>query len=325
MNVIFDRGVYLSDLDLWLDGRVKRAEGFISHAHSDHVARHHRALLTPGTKALLGDLLKNTDCRTLEYGEPLETRNYTMTLYPAGHCLGSAQVLLTSKHTGERTLYTGDLKLKDNPTALPAQPVECDTLVIESTYGHPEYVFPPQAEALKRCYATLRSWLSAGRTPVISVYRLGKAQEILHHLLANSFEVALEPTVWDMTERYQSAGVEFPGKYRQFDGKAQDGEVVIRPPGRRNSSHLAIKGSRTMALTGWAASPAGSVPIYADESLTYSDHADFNELLSYVEAVKPQRVYTVFGFDQLASRLRQLGYNASHLQGKAASQQLRLL
>ena len=325
VNVIFDRGIYLTDIDLWLDGRVKRAEGYISHAHSDHVARHSRALLTPETERLLRPLLRNTVCHTLDYEQPLETSRGTVTLYPAGHCLGSAQVLLTSKRTGERTLYTGDLKLRPNPTALPVQPVQCDTLIIEATFGQPQYLFPPQEEVLDRCYATLRSWLSAGRTPVMVGYRVGKAQEFLYYLLAAGFDVALEQSIWEVTQRYQEAGISFPGAFRPLEGKAREGEVVIRPPGGGRKNGLNIPGSRTMVLTGWAANPASRYWFGADEVLPFSDHADFNDLLDYVSAVQPKRVFTVYGFPQLAARLREMGHDATHLQGPAIPRQLSLL
>ena len=154
MNVIFDRGIYLADLDAWLDGRVKRAQGFISHAHSDHVARHVSAVLTPATRLLLGPLLKKSECRTLEYHEPLSTSNYTMTLYPAGHCLGSAQALIESRATGERVLYTGDIKLRPNVMAEPAEVVHCDTLIIECNLRPPGV---PVSAGIRRAGPMLRN------------------------------------------------------------------------------------------------------------------------------------------------------------------------
>ena len=325
MNVIFERGIYLADLDVWLDGRVKRAQGFISHAHSDHVARHSAAVLTPATRLLLVSLLNKSDCRTLDYYEPLETPSYTMPLYPAGHCLGSAQVLVTSRQTGERTLYTGDLKLQPNPTAAPAQPVACDTLIIESTYGHPQYQFPPQDEVLDQCFSILRSWLTSGHTPVVVSYRIGKAQEMLHHLVTAGFQVALEESIWKATETFQDAGVSFPSGFRLLDGRPKDGEVVMRPPGRKRAVEGDLSGVRTMGLTGWAVDPALRYRSSASTVLPFSDHADFNELLDYVKAVQPKQVFTVHGYPQLAGRLRELGYQASHLEGRALNRQLRLL
>ncbi len=324
MNVIFDRGIYLADLDAWLDGRVKRAQGFISHAHSDHVARHASAVMTPATRLLLGPLLRKSECRTLEYHEPLNTPNYTMTLYPAGHCLGSAQALITSHATEERILYTGDLKLRPNAMAEPAEIVPCDTLIIEATYGRPEYRFPPEEEVLEQCFSTLRSWLEAGHTPVVVAHRTGKAQELLHHLLTAGFEVALEPSTWEVTQRFQEAGITFPSGSRMLENGAREGEVILRPPGRKKAVEGDLPRTRTIALTGWAVDPSLRYRAGAATSLPFSDHADFEDLVSYVESVKPQRVFTVYGFPHLAAHLRQRGYDATHLDGQALQKQLSL-
>jgi len=102
VEVVFDRGVFLPELDLWLDSRKKKESSLISHAHSDHTGRHLRPVVTPNTRLLLSDYLTNADPVVLSYHEPLETSTYTLTLYPAGHCLGSAQALVQSKATGER-------------------------------------------------------------------------------------------------------------------------------------------------------------------------------------------------------------------------------
>ena len=324
MNVIFDRGIYLADLDAWLDGRVKRAQGFISHAHSDHVARHSSAVLTPATHLLLGPLLKKSECRTLEYHEPLTTTNYTMTLYPAGHCLGSAQALIESHATGERTLYTGDLKLRPNAMAEPVEVVPCDTLIIESTYGRPEYRFPNEEDVLGQCFSILRSWLQAGQTPVVVAHRTGKAQELLHHLLTAGFEVALEASTWEVTQRYQEAGMTFPRHFRMLEKPPKDGEIILRPPGRKKAAEADLPRTRTMALTGWSVDPSLRYRSGAATSLPFSDHADFDDLVSYVEAVTPQRVFTVYGFPHLAAHLRQRGFDAAHLDGQAVQKQLSL-
>ena len=111
----------------------------------------------------------------LPYGEPLETPAYTLTLHPAGHCLGSAQALVQSKATGERLLYTGDLRARPSPTNEPLQPAECDVLVIESTYGRSDYVFPPEEQVLATAVRTLRSWLSRGERPVVSRLAVGES------------------------------------------------------------------------------------------------------------------------------------------------------
>ena len=322
MEVGFNRGVYIPELDLWLDSLRRREFGLISHAHSDHTARHSRPLLTPNTALLLSQYLEKSDPIRLEYHEPFETSQYTVTFYPAGHCLGSAQALIQSKASGIRLLYTGDFKVRSSPTNEPLEPVPCDILVMEATYGRPEYTFPAQEQVMDSAYRVLRTWLSQGHKPVVQSWRLGKSQELLHLLLGEGFDVALEEGVYGVARTYEAGGVAFPGRLRSFDGSWPEGQVLICPPGRRNEKGLnGVRGLRFMELTGWAAAAdtvdgGGRWGRRGDASLPYSDHADFNELVQYVVKVQPRQVYTVNGFPQLAAHLRQLGYPAVHLDRK---------
>ena len=318
--MVFDRGIFIPDLGLWLDSRRKRDSSVISHAHSDHTGRHRQPIVTPNTLLLLRRYLKNADPIVLPYGETHDTQTHSITLYPAGHCLGSAQTLIVSRATGERLLYTGDIKTRSSPTNEPLQPIECDTLVIESTYGRPDYVFPSQEQTLATATRMLRTWLKRGERPVVLGWRLGKAQELLHHLLSDGFEVVAEEGIYQALEAYREGGVHFPGQVSAFDGHWPDGTVALFPPGRSASVLGGYRYQRSMELTGWAASNSRHHwrrP--ADSSLPFSDHADFNDLMSYVDTVKPQRVYTVYGFPDLAAALRKKGYPAVHLDGKTPS------
>ena len=299
-----------------MDSRRRRDFGLISHAHSDHTAKHSKPVLTHNTGLLLAEYLQKCSPILLDYHEPLETPEYTITLYPAGHCLGSAQALVQSKSTGIKLLYTGDLKVQSSPTNEPLEPVPCDILVIEATYGSPEYTFPPQEQVLSTAFQILRSWISLGEKPVIQAWRMGKSQELLYLLLREGFDVAVEESVYQIARIYEQGGVTFPGKYRAYSGNWSEGQVLICPPGRSFRGILeGVRGQRLMELTGWAAHGRSPWGRRGDSSLPYSDHADFNELVEYVNLVQPKQVYTVNGFPQLAAHLRQLGYPAVHLDG----------
>ena len=316
----------MPSLDLWLDALRKQEFSVISHAHSDHTARHRRPVLTPGTQLLLSEYLRRSESVVLEYGETLKSPDYTISLHPAGHCLGSAQTLVTRRSDGERLLYTGDMRVQPSPINEPLEPVDCDTLVIESTYGRPDYVFPEQDEPISNAVRVIKTWLDQGALPVLLGWRLGKAQEMLYHLLAAGFRVACEDGVHEVARKYEDGGVAFPGDYRIFDGTVREGEVLLFPPGRKSREHINqnrpdSRPVRYVEVTGWAAG-AGTRPWGngrpGDASLPYSDHADFDDLVGYVQAVNPRRVFTVFGFPDLAERLRQMGYASVHL-GKNAT------
>ncbi len=326
MQPIFSRGIYLPLLDLWLDSTRRRDGAVVSHAHSDHVGRHSQPILSRATLRLLKPLLGHRQPRCLEYGEPLESPRYTLTLYPSGHMLGSAQVLIQCKDTGERILYTGDFKLGHNPVAEPAQIVPCDTLIMETTFGRPCYSFPPPEEVVSKLASRLRIWLERGEVPVVLGYRLGKAQELLHHLLAQGLDVAVEASTWEATRAYEELGVTFPGRYRPFDGVVHDGEVLLFPPSLRGSPALeGIRRKRTVMVSGWAMDRGTVWRLGVDEALPLSDHADYQDLIRYVKAASPKVVYTVNGFPDLAAHLRKMGYQAFHLDHRnGASAQLPL-
>jgi len=316
VNIIFDRGIYLPDFDLWLDSRKKRSYGYISHAHQDHFAPHLNPLLTPGTFNLVRDQMPHSNPRVLDFGEPLETSRYSLSLHPAGHCLGSAQILVKSKLTGQSILYTGDIKTRYNPTCQPIQPVPCDILVIESTFGSPMFRFPDQKDVLAQLLQTIKGWLNLGITPVILAYKTGKAQEILHHLQNNNLDIVLESSVYEITRRYEESGIKFPRLLKQFDGLVNPGEILIIPPGRKAKEILKmIPNKRTIAMSGWASHSSTRNRVGANLALPYSDHADFDDLLSYVKIINPKKVYTVHGFSNLAQKLRTLGYEARPLTG----------
>jgi len=288
------------------------------------VAPNRVSILSPGTLRLLHPF--HTQPRPLAFGETLSTERYTLSLHPAGHVLGSAQALVQSHASGERILYTGDFKTWPNPAAEPLEPVQCDTLIMEATYGRQHYTFPSEAEVLARGFALLREWLASGHTPVVLGYRVGKAQELLHHLLRAGFSVAVEPATYQVARAYEELGVAFPGPYRSYDGSPRDGEVLLFPPSAKRTGLLdGIPRRKLLMFTGWALNRHAPQTYGVDEALPLSDHADFPRLVEYVKRVGAKRVFTVHGFPDLAGHLRNLGYEARHLNGPGPATQLPLL
>ena len=246
-------GIFLPKLELWLDSRRVKPEGYISHAHSDHLASHHHVLATAETIALAAERMKIKQAQALRYGEPLERDEYTLTLFPAGHCLGSAQVAIDVHATGERIVYTGDLHLGDDLFGQPAAPIPCDTLIIDATFGHPDYVFPPRASVIDQVCEWVRQTLHNGEVPVVLAYSLGKGQEALHLLLQAGFTVRVHESTFAMAAVYMEMGVRFPGRLTRWHGRREEGTVVLMPPhARRRSDLFALTPFRTLLLSGWA-------------------------------------------------------------------------
>jgi len=313
LRVEYREGLYLPDLDLWLDADGPRESCVISHAHADHIADHRRIVSTPETARIFRHRVGETEVETLAYGERRDYGRYALTFYPAGHCLGSAQVLVEAG--GERLVYTGDIKLRPNVAAEDAVIVPCDTLVTESTFGDPQYRFPPDVVTFERLYAAVDRALSDDRVPVVLAYALGKSQEALELLLRRGYRVTLHGSVWNVAEIYRELGVEFSGPYERYDRERLKGRVLIAPPGcRRQPMVRNIERHTTIMLTGWAAGRSAPY-MYRDVDLVLplSDHADFDDLVRLARETGARRVITMHGPRKFASILRELGFNAEHL------------
>ena len=312
--LLWDGGVRLPELGLWLDPAAPRPRAVISHAHSDHVARHDVAFATPATARLVTHRTSWPGrLETVPYGAPTDLGGgATLTLIPAGHVLGSAQVVLDTDFG--RIVYTGDLKTRPGRTAAPAQLVAADVLVLESTFGRPHYTFPDQQEVIAAVIEWSSRTLRQGATPVLLAYALGKGQELLSALAAAGFDIQLHPAVFPVTEVYRELGCPFPA-YRRFHGDVGQDSVVIWPPRARRRRLLEqLQQFRTAALTGWAMDGSLQGRLGVDAVFPLSDHADFVELCQYAERVNAEMTYTVLGFDDdLAMHLRRRGLRARAL------------
>lgn len=326
MDVIYDRGVYIPGIDLWMDSTVKRKSSVISHAHSDHVANHHVPILTESTLRLLQVTPRRWDPIILEFGEQFKGYEYTLSFYPAGHCLGSAQTLVESHKTGEKILYSGDIKLEPSPISEPIEVVQSDTLILEATYGRPEYKFPPEEKVVEFLFQTLDTFIKRGNVPVILSYKIGKAQEVIAYLIKKGFSVVVDETIHVLCKVHSEMGVKFPGSIRKYDGQVGEREVLVFPPSNSSKKKLSnLRGVKFIRLSGWSIDPYIRRGFSAHVSLPLSDHPDFDGLLQYVEMVSAKRIFTVNGFPDLAENLRGKGYDAVHLSGKVDYKQLDLL
>lgn len=314
IEVRYEQGVHLPQEGLWLDPRGPREFAFISHAHSDHTGRHRETILTEATARLMQNRMGESSGReiVLPFHKPTSFRNFEIELLPAGHVLGSAQSLI---HTDAGSLlYTGDFKLREGLSSERAEPARTDTLVMETTYGLPKYLFPPADEVIARVVRFCIEAREDGVTPVLLGYSLGKAQEILSAISGAGLPIMLQGAVHDMTRIYESLGVRFPD-YEKFSPSEIGNHVVICPPGATNTIKR-IPRRRVASLTGWAMDSGAIFRMQVDAAFPLSDHADYDDLVRYVELVQPQRVLTLHGFArEFARDLRSRGIEAWALTG----------
>lgn len=313
--VRYDRGVHLPECDLWLDARRRRDVAVVSHAHGDHIARHGAVVCTEATYRILSHRVgAGVEPRLLGYGEELAIGGAVLSLHPAGHVLGSSQVLVQQR--GLRVLYSGDIRCRAGFTAEPLEHVECDLLIVEATFGHPHYRFPPTAGVVADIVGFCRDALARGCTPVLLAYSLGKAQELIAALSGSRLRLVLHGAVHAITELYCDLGVDLPGCERLTADTDLHDAVLVIPPHLRGLRALAhIQPRRTALLSGWALDgPATTSRLDCDAAFALSDHCDFDELLTFVERSRARRVLTLHGFaTELATQLRRRGLDASAL------------
>lgn len=287
----------------------------ITHAHSDHAR--------PGSD----EYICTTECapllrerigpagriRSLPYGESLDVRGVRVSLHPAGHILGSAQVRI--EHRGEVTVISGDYKLAPDPTCAPFEHVRCDTFISEATFGLPIYRWRPQARMFDELNDWWRENQAAGRLSVVYAYALGKAQRVLAGVDAKIGPIAAHGAIRRFLPPYRAAGVALPEVLPagvevvdQLRGRG----LLFSPPSAADSTWMRKFGPNSTAFaSGWMQIRGARRRRSLDRGFPLSDHADWDGLLTAIRASGARRIGVTHGQTAaLARYLRELGYEA---------------
>jgi DNA ligase 1 len=314
IEVRFQRGLHLPELDLWLDPWDGKPQAFISHAHADHFARHDSALCSDVTAALVHKRFRLAENRieAVPFHVPIIRDGFRLRLLPAGHISGSAMLHVTRIKDGATLLYTGDFKTRRSRTAEPVSFLTADTLILETTFGLPNYEFPNPLEIEASILRFIQDAFADGETPILLGYALGKAQEALALVTEHGIPALLHPTVAAMTTACRAAGFDMLPEPIIFDGHARPGHVVIAPPSAVRSRMMrGLKAKRVAMLTGWALQPGAKFRYRVDEVIPFSDHADHAGLMECLQRVRPKKILTVHGFaKEFAAELRAKGLDA---------------
>jgi Cft2 family RNA processing exonuclease len=306
----FGHGIYLPEIDLWLDSTENCGTNWISHGHSDHArGLHGRVFATPETAEIYRMRVPIPGVEPRTEPLPAEYNGARLTAFPASHIVGAAQILIEFR--GERLVYTGDIKLQSPICGRETEVVPCDRLIVESTFGLPIYRFLPREEAAARIAAAATDALEEGLTPVFIGYPLGRGQEIVHVLCQAGIPAAVHGSIARFIPVYERAGYTFPGWTPYASGKIA-GKALVATPDFRNFLEASGKAIRIIYVSGWAALDNARARSGAEELIPYSDHAGFDELLELIERCGAKQVDVVHGYTEPFARiLRGRGVDAS--------------
>lgn len=316
------RGIYCPRADIYIDPWEPVGGAVVTHGHSDHARwGMGRYLCHPHTAAILRLRLGATIAiQELEYGEAITVNGVRISLHPAGHIIGSAQVRL--EYGGEVWVVSGDYKLISDGISIPYEPLRCHSFVTESTFGLPIYRFPKPASVLSEINYWWRQNAADGFNTVFLAYALGKSQTLLHHLDTTTGPVFLHGAVANVNAALERIGYRFAGEYiaQDTDRAAVKSAAIIAPPSALGSPWLKKLTPYRIALcSGWMQLRGTRRRRGVDRGFVLSDHADWEQLNQAVVAAGAETVYVTHGYEGPFARwLREehgLRAHEVHLQG----------
>ncbi|MBV60939.1 ligase-associated DNA damage response exonuclease [Abyssibacter profundi] len=313
-----DRGLYCAPGDFYIDPWRPVDRAIITHAHADHARPGHAHYLAhaqswPVMQRRLGEISGDI----VRYGEVIRHQGVTISLHPAGHILGSAQVRVESR--GEVWVVTGDYKRDADATCTAFEPQRCHTLISEVTFGYPVYRWPGEAVVLEQ----LRQWWAQcrvrGEAAVLFCYALGKAQRLLHGLRALDEPVVVHGALPPINAIYEAAGV--PLAPCETVGRRQQsfaGRLVMAPPSAAGSAWMKRFPKRSTAFaSGWMQLRGNRRRRGYDRGFVLSDHADWAGLLQTVADSQAEQVLLTHGDSAPLERLlRERGLDARALEAQ---------
>ncbi len=319
-------GLYCARGDFYIDPWRPVERAIITHAHADHAWPGSGAYLTArrGAALLRGRVGDEAAIQAVEYGEVVSFAGVRVSLHPAGHILGSAQVRLESG--GEIWAVSGDYKLEPDPTCAAFEPVACHTFVSESTFGLPIYRWPAEAEVL----AEINNWWTAnqqaGKASVLFAYSLGKAQRVLAGLDAEGGRIYTHGAVENFCRLYREAGIALALTTHAAAAPADTDwsrALIVAPPSANGTSWMRRFGQlSTGFVSGWMRIRGARRRRSLDRGFVLSDHADWAGILSAIRASGATRVWVTHGYRApVVEWLKQQGLEAQAIETRFEGEQ----
>ncbi len=321
--------LYIGPIDAYIDPPFPVKKALITHGHADHARAGHDSILA--THETIGIIRRRYGAdaarhyQGVSYGEMVRIGEVAVTFYPAGHILGSAQILLECRN--QRIVVSGDYKRRDDGTGPSFEPVSCDIFVTEATFGLPVFQHPDAHSEITKLLTSVRNF--PDRSHLVAAYSLGKAQRVIKLLRLAGYDapVYLHGSMISMCEFYQENGVDL-GDLRKATGLPKDelkGQIVIAPPSVIKEPWARRMNDPVLAMaSGWMTIKQRAKQSGVELPLVISDHADWNELITTIPETGAGEIWVTHGReDALVHWCESRGLKAAplHMQGWEDEQQ----
>jgi len=311
-------GLYCADGDFTIDPQNPVQRAVITHAHADHARGGSGSYLCAreSRRILQSRLGPGAHIRTLQYGEVLKIHGVALSLHPAGHILGAAQVRL--EKGGDTCVVSGDYKTVPDPTCRPLEPLRCRHFISESTFGLPIFRWPAAVDVIGDIQSWWRDNQAQNRTSILFAYALGKAQRIIASLEADIGPILTHGAVEAVNQVYRESGVPLPATRHVGDVRDKAllaRALVVAPPSADNPAWMRRfpHPSRAFA-SGWMRIRGNRRRRAVDRGFVMSDHADWDGLVATIAASGAERIELTHGYAEAMARwLREQGLQAEAL------------
>jgi putative mRNA 3-end processing factor len=291
------QGIYVAPADVWIDPSVPRQRALVTHGHADHARAGHDAVwATPETLAIMEARYGPQAGHAVQYGEPRDMGGVEVEFVPAGHVLGSAQIVL--RYRGETIVVSGDYKRRPDPTCARFVPVKCDVFVTEATFGLPVFRHPETHDEIDKLLFASRA--NPDRCVLVGAYALGKAQRVIRELRDMGYDdpIYIHGALQRLCDLYVELGVDL-GELRPATGVAKaelQGRIVLCPPGALNDRwSRRLPDPITAMASGWMRVRQRARQRLVELPLILSDHADWDELTETLIEIAPREVWVTHG------------------------------
>lgn len=312
-----DKGLYCRQGNFYIDPWMPVDKAIITHAHSDHARGGSNFYLCHHfTKPLLQLRLGDNVYESVDWNEPIFMNGVKVSLHPAGHIIGSAQIRV--EYHGEVWVASGDYKIENDGISGAFEPVSCNTFITESTFGLPIYKWKKQVDI----FEDIKNWVAQNKenkkTSVLVAYSLGKAQRVLQPLSEMGLPVFVHGAIWNVHQALINSGWKLPAVQKVQPDMPKDelvGNIVIAPPSAEGTPWMKKFYPYSVGVcSGWMQVRGNASRRNADAGFALSDHADWEGLLQAVKATGAQKVLATHGFQAAFSRyLNELGIEAGEL------------